>query len=75
MPLFGKSSKSPSEVVKSLKDSLGTLERLSDENGKKFEKSQDEVSKYLVTISSLLFTCDTEQQSDIILAQMSQVIE
>jgi len=72
MPFFGKSSKSPSEVVKNLKDSLGLLEKMTEESGKKYDKAQDDVSKYLLVISSLLFNCDTDQQSDIILAQMSQ---
>lgn len=39
---------------------------------KKLEKAHDDVSKYIFNISSLLFTCDNDQQSDIILAQMSQ---
>ena len=76
MPLFGKSSKSPAEVVKNLKDSLTNLEKFGGDavGGKKVEKAQDDVSKYLFNISSLLFNnCDTDQQSDIILAQLSQV--
>ena len=76
MPLFGKSSKSPAEVVKNLKDSLTNLEKFGGDTigGKKVEKAQDDVSKYLFSISSLLFnSCDTDQQSDIILAQLSQV--
>ena len=73
MPLFGKSSKSPAEVVKCLKESLVTLEKLSGHDGKKTEKAQDDVSKYLLTISSLLFNNDQDNQSDIVLAQMSQV--
>jgi len=75
MPLFGKSSKSPAEVVKNLKDSLTNLEKFGGDTvgGKKVEKAQDDVSKYLFSISSLLFNnCDTDQQSDIILAQLSQ---
>ena len=38
------------------------------------EKAQDEVSKHLFTISSLLFCHDGDQlqQSDIVLAQLSQ---
>ena len=70
MPLFGKSSKTPAEVVRGLKESLQVLEK--DEMGRKAEKAVEEVSKLLVTISGLLFNCDTEQQGDIVLAQMSQ---
>ena len=69
-PLFGKSSKSPTEVVRQLKDHLATLEKGGD--GKKQEKAQEEVSKQLVNITSLLFGSDSEQQSDVVLAQLSQ---
>ena len=72
MPLFGKSSKSPVEVVKLLKESLATLEKGGD--GKKQEKAQEDVSKQLLNIKNMLFgTESSEQQSDIILAQLSQV--
>jgi len=70
MPLFGKSSKSPVEVVKILKESLNTLEKGCD--GKKQEKAQEDVSKQLVNIKNMLFGTESEQQSDIILAQLSQ---
>ena len=69
-PLFGKSSKSPTEVVRQLKEHLTTLEKGSD--GKKQEKAQEEVSKQLVNMTGLLFGSDNEQQSDVVLAQLSQ---
>jgi len=73
MPLFGKSSKNPGEAVKQLKESLLVLEKQHNgESQKKFEKAHDDVSKYIFTISSLLFSSESDQQSDIILAQMSQ---
>ena len=34
---------------------------------------QDDVSKQLVNITGMLFGMDNEQQSDILLAQLSQV--
>jgi len=70
MPLFGKSSKSPVEVVKVLKESLSVLEKGGD--GKKQEKAQEDTSKQLVNIKNMLFGTDSEQQSDIVLAQLSQ---
>ena len=71
MPLFGKSSKSPAEMVRGLKESLTMLERGGD--GRKAERAQEEVSKQLVTVTALLFGADSsEQQSDILLAQLSQ---
>lgn len=71
MPLFGKSSKSPAEVVKLLKESLTTLEK---GNGdvKKEDKAKEDLGKQLSSISGMLFSGDSEQQSDIMLAQLSQ---
>ena len=44
MPLFGKSSKHPGEVVKQLKESLLVLERQHNgDSQKKFEKAHDDV--------------------------------
>lgn len=45
MPLFGKSQKSPAELVRSLKDAVTALER----GDKKAEKAQEDVSKNLVS--------------------------
>lgn len=44
MPLFGKSQKSPAELVKALKEAVNSLER----GDKKAEKAQEDVSKNLV---------------------------
>jgi len=70
MPLFGRANRSAAEVVKNLKDGLQTLERGGD--GKKQEKAQEEVSKQLVAMTGMLFGNESEQQSDILLAQLSQ---
>jgi len=71
MPLFGKSSKNPGEVVRQLKESLLVLEKQHNgESQKKLEKAHDDVSKYIFTISSLLFSPDSDQQSDIILGEL-----
>lgn len=45
MPLFGKSQKSPAELVKALKEAVTALER----GDKKAEKAQEDVSKNLVS--------------------------
>ncbi|KAL1381552.1 hypothetical protein pipiens_013380 [Culex pipiens pipiens] len=44
MPLFGKSQKSPQELVKALKEAVNSLER----GDKKAEKAQEDVSKNLL---------------------------
>jgi len=68
--IFGKSSKNPAEIVRNLKDDLNTLEKGGD--GKKQEKAQEDLSKQMMNMKSLLFGNDSEQQSDIVLAQLSQ---
>lgn len=50
MPLFGKSQKSPAELVKALKEAVNSLER----GDKKAEKAQEDVSKNLVRKRFLL---------------------
>lgn len=50
MPLFGKSQKSPAELVKALKEAVNSLER----GDKKAEKAQEDVSKNLVSVNNLL---------------------
>jgi len=53
-----------------LKENLTILEKGGD--GKKQEKAQEEVSKQLVNMTTLLFGSESEQQSDVVLAQLSQ---
>nr|CAG4646305.1 EOG090X07E2 [Macrothrix elegans] len=69
MPLFGKSQKSPAEVVKALKEAVTSLEK----GDKKLEKAQEDVSKNLLLIKNMLYgTSDSEPQTDIVVAQLSQ---
>lgn len=69
MPLFGKSQKSPADVVKALKESVNLLEK----GDKKAEKAQEDVSKNLLLIKNMLYgTSDAEPQTDIIVAQLAQ---
>lgn len=72
MPLFGKSPKNPHEVCKALKDSLTSLERL-EKTDKKSEKVQEDVSKSLSQIKTMLYgSGDSEPQTDMVLAQLAQ---
>lgn len=70
MPLFGKSQKSPAELVKALSSSLShSLER----GDKKSEKAQEDVSKNLLLIKNMLYgTFDSDPQTDYVIAQLSQ---
>lgn len=70
MPLFGKSTKSPYELIKSVQEALTVLEK---GESRKFEKAQEDVSKNLVQMKNMLYgTGDGEQQSDISVAQLAQ---
>lgn len=69
MPLFGKSQKSPYELIKSLQDALLSLEK----GEKKAEKAQEDVSKNLILMKNMLYgTNDQEPQTDIAVAQLAQ---
>ncbi|XP_022246600.1 protein Mo25-like isoform X1 [Limulus polyphemus] len=68
MPLFGKSQKSPVELVKVLREALLALER----GDKKAEKAQEDVSKNLMLMKNMLYgTNDQEPQTDIVLTQLA----
>lgn len=69
MPLFGKSTKSPYELIKSVQEAILLLEK----GDKKVEKAQEDISKNLVLIKNMLYgTGDTEPQTDIGVAHLSQ---
>ncbi|EDW34778.1 GL12722 [Drosophila persimilis] len=69
MPLFGKSQKSPVELVKSLKEAINALES----GDRKVEKAQEDCSKNLVSIKNMLYgSSDTEPPADYVVAQLSQ---
>lgn len=69
MPLFGKSTKSPYELIKSVQEAILLLEK----GDKKIEKAQEDISKNLVLIKNMLYgTGDTEPQTDIGVAHLSQ---
>lgn len=69
MPLFGKSSKNPFELVKSLQDSLLVVER---GDSKKRDKALEDVSKSLVAIKNMLY--GTNDETEIVVAQLAQEI-
>lgn len=69
MPLFGKSQKSPADLVRALKEAVLALER----GDKKAEKAQEDVSKNLVLVKNMLYgTSDQEPQTEIVLAHLAQ---
>ncbi|KRX46079.1 Calcium-binding protein 39-like, partial [Trichinella sp. T8] len=68
MPLFGKSQKHPSDIVKSLKDAVVALER----GEKKSDKAQEEAARNLQAVKAVLYgSGDSEPQTELI-AQLAQ---
>jgi calcium binding protein 39 len=51
LPLFGKSHKSPPDIVKNLKDALLLIEK----GDKKSEKAVEEVSRWLQAIKAIIY--------------------
>nr|XP_006633048.1 PREDICTED: calcium-binding protein 39-like [Lepisosteus oculatus] len=69
---FGKSQKSPAEIVRSLKENMAYLEKLDTSEGKKCEKVVEEVSKSLSQLKEVLCgTSDKEPQTEAV-AQLAQ---
>ncbi|KAG5843624.1 hypothetical protein ANANG_G00152910 [Anguilla anguilla] len=72
MPFFGKSQKSPAEIVKSLKENVAYLEKLEATESKKCEKITEEVSKSLASLKEVLCgTSEKEPQTETV-AQLAQ---
>ncbi|XP_077988383.1 calcium-binding protein 39-like [Glandiceps talaboti] len=71
MPLFGKSPKTPAELVKILKEAVAVLEK-ENVTDKKVEKASDDVSKTLISMKNVLYgTGDQEPQAELV-AQLAQ---
>lgn len=69
MPLFGKSQKSPQELVKSLREGLAALTRETGE--KKLDKASDDVSKNLSAIKTVLYGTDSSEPQTEQVAQLA----
>uniref|UniRef100_A0A672HD50 Calcium-binding protein 39-like n=1 Tax=Salarias fasciatus TaxID=181472 RepID=A0A672HD50_SALFA len=69
---FGKSQKSPAEIVRSLKENVAYMEKLDSADSKKCEKVAEEVSKHLASLKEILSgTGDKEPQTEAV-AQLAQ---
>ncbi|VDP26150.1 unnamed protein product [Soboliphyme baturini] len=68
MPLFGKSTKNPADIVKGLKEATLALER----GDKKSEKLQEDAARHLQAMKTVLYgSNDSEPQTELI-AQLAQ---
>ncbi|XP_071950686.1 calcium-binding protein 39-like isoform X2 [Antedon mediterranea] len=70
MPLFGKSQKSPVELVKSLKDCDNILTK--EETGKKAEKALEDIAKTLVGMKNILYGVGDQEPQTELVAQLAQ---
>uniref|UniRef100_A0AAZ1XC21 Uncharacterized protein n=1 Tax=Oreochromis aureus TaxID=47969 RepID=A0AAZ1XC21_OREAU len=68
---FGKSHKSPADIVKNLKDSMTVLEK-HDISDKKAEKATEEVSKSLVAMKEILYGTNEKEPQTEAVAQLAQ---
>lgn len=72
MPLFGKSPKSPQELVKSLKDAVILLSKEPGRSDKKSDKASEEVSKNLSSIRTMLYGSGDQEPHTEVVAQLAQ---
>lgn len=57
MPLFGKSHKSPPDIVKNLRDALMIIEK----GDKKTDKAVEEVYRYLQTVKLIIYGAENQE--------------
>ncbi|KAK3603767.1 hypothetical protein CHS0354_023386 [Potamilus streckersoni] len=69
MPLFGRSQKSPQELVKQLRDAVSALSK-GDKGDKKVEKASEDVSKCLASIKALMNQSAEQDSQSEFLAQL-----
>lgn len=60
MPLFGKSHKSPPDIIRNLRDALLILEK-SDKGDKKSEKAVEEVNRWLQAVKLVIYGQDNQE--------------
>ena len=70
MPLFGKSHKSPPELVKTLQESLVAI--ANDKDGKKSGKAVEDISKVLATMKVMLYGAEGQEPQTEVTTQLAQ---
>uniref|UniRef100_A0A4W6EGF6 Calcium binding protein 39-like n=1 Tax=Lates calcarifer TaxID=8187 RepID=A0A4W6EGF6_LATCA len=71
MPLFGKSHKSPADIVRTLKENLAILVK-QDKKTDKVENASEEVSKCLVSMKEILYGSNDKEPHTETVAQLAQ---
>ncbi|KJH48791.1 mo25-like protein [Dictyocaulus viviparus] len=70
LPIFGKSHKSPADVVKNLKEALVAVEKT--QSDKKGDKAVEEVNKWLQMVKSIICGSETQDPHSEQVAQLAQ---
>ncbi|CAD5229117.1 unnamed protein product [Bursaphelenchus okinawaensis] len=68
MPLFGKSHKSPPDIIKNLRDALLVIEK----GDKKSDKAVEEVNRYLQAVKLIIYGQDNQEPHTEQVAQLAQ---
>ncbi|CAJ0956443.1 unnamed protein product, partial [Mesorhabditis belari] len=68
LPIFGKSHKSPADVVKNLKEALVQIEK----GDKKSDKAIEEVNKWLQTVKGIIYGQEGQEPNSEQVAQLAQ---
>ncbi|KIH57021.1 mo25-like protein [Ancylostoma duodenale] len=71
LPIFGKSHKSPADVVKNLKEALVAVEKVT-QGDKKGDKAVEEVNKWLQMVKSIIYGSETQDPHSEQVAQLAQ---
>lgn len=63
MPLFGRSHKSPPEIIRNLREALTTIERGAAGGGdpKKMEKAAEEVNRWLAAVKLIIYGQENQE--------------
>uniref|UniRef100_A0A7E4V2P5 Calcium-binding protein 39-like n=1 Tax=Panagrellus redivivus TaxID=6233 RepID=A0A7E4V2P5_PANRE len=73
MPLFGKSHRSPPDIVRNLRDALATLDK-AEKGDKKADKSVEEVNRWLQAVKGIIYGQDNQEPNVEQVAQLAQEV-
>uniref|UniRef100_A0AC34QQ69 Uncharacterized protein n=1 Tax=Panagrolaimus sp. JU765 TaxID=591449 RepID=A0AC34QQ69_9BILA len=71
MPLFGKSHKSPTEIIKNLREALAVLDK-TERGDKKAEKAVEEVNRWLQAVKGVIYGQENQEPNIEQVAQLAQ---
>ncbi|TKR80532.1 hypothetical protein L596_014594 [Steinernema carpocapsae] len=72
LPLFGKTHKSPTEIMRSLRDALLVIENNDKKNDKKVEKAVDDVNRWLQAMKVVIYGQEGQEPNTEQVANLAQ---